>query len=252
MKLIVVSLAVTLLLLNCKKSMQVTEPKAELASNKLPATVVTGNGESSHFLYNAQGQLLAHTNGTAVHYYKPGSDHFLTLSNKASNSKIVYRNSQRDASGRIVKLTKYAEDEGESSIEFMYTDEGYLERQRIVFAGTTDVQEYLYYYTDGNLQKILEHKSQELVSTVFFEYDKKRRNAIKIDLFDIKQIGFVTDEQFGKQSRNLVKNVKAVASGEQTGVAFQYLYSSDSNDGIQSISIEANNKVLKKYNLIFL
>lgn len=232
--------------------MQVTESEAELVLNQLPATVVTGNGESAHFLYNAQGQLLAHTSGNEVYYYKPGSDHFLTRLIKDDNRKIVYRNSQRDASGRIIKFDKYEHDVPDSHHEFSYNNNGYLERQKVIYTGSVDEREYIYYYTDDNLVKIQEHQNGELISTVFFEYDESRGNSIKIDLFDVKQIGFVTDEQFGKQSRSLVKNVQAVASDEQTGIAFQYLYNNDAKEGVQSIRIETNDKVLKKYNLIFL
>lgn len=232
--------------------MQVTEPKTELASDKLPATVVTGNGGSAHFLYNPVGQLLVHTTGNEVHYYKPGSDHFLTRLIKEENRKIVYRNSQRDASGRIIKFDKYEQEVPTSHYEFSYNSNGYLERQKVLYAGSVYEREYIYYYRNDNLVKIQEHQNGELISTVFFEYDESRRNSIKIDLFDVKQIGFVTDEQFGKQSRSLVKNVQAVASGEQTVIAFQYLYNNDAKEGVQSISIETNDKVLKKYNLIFL
>lgn len=251
MKLIILSLALTLLLLNCKKNQLITESKKATVFNKHPTRVTTNNDENFNLLYDQHGRLLMHTAGNAVHYYKPGSDHFLTRSGKLSNSKMIYRNSQRDASGRILKFDKYVEGKVESIIELMYNGEGYLERQIVMYPGVNDVKELLYYYADGNLVKIQEHINEELIATVLFMYDEGRVNSMGVDLLDLKQIGFVTDGQFGNQSKYLVKSVQAITRKEQTGLTFHYFYKTDVAGSVQLMTIEMNNEVIKKYRFIY-
>lgn len=216
---------------------------------KQPATVVTENGESFHSLYDEHGQLLVHTAAGAVHYYKPGSDHFLTRLLKESNEKISYKNAKRDAYNRIVKLEKFKQDVPESTIEFTYHVNGYLSKRKVSVEGL--VQEFIYTYDKGNLVKIEEHVNNALTSTILFEYYNNRFNAIAIDVFDFKQIGFVTDAQFGGQSKNLVKSLKAFSADGQTSFSFQYFYSIDANGYVKSMEIETNNETLKKYHFIY-
>src|SRR5687767_11785133 len=95
MKLLIVFLAAALLLLNCKKSRITPEADVKTAVTKRLATVFTNNSESFHLLYDERGQLLVHSAADAVHYYKPGSDHFLTQLLKQNNEKIIYKHAQR-------------------------------------------------------------------------------------------------------------------------------------------------------------
>lgn len=164
---------------------------------------------------------------------------------------MIYRNSQRDASGRILKFDKYVEGKVESIIELMYNGEGYLERQIVMYPGMNDVKEFLYYYTDGNLVKIQEHINEELIATVLFMYDKDRINSMGVDLLDLKQIGFVTDGQFGNQSKCLVKSVQAITHKEQTELTFHYFYKTDATGSVQSMTVETNNEVIRKYRFIY-
>jgi hypothetical protein len=52
MKLLIVSLAAVLLLLNCKKSILVAEPKTETFFNKRLVPITTNNVQNSNLLYN--------------------------------------------------------------------------------------------------------------------------------------------------------------------------------------------------------
>lgn len=249
MKLLILSLAAALLLLNCKKSRITPEADVRTAVVKQPATVVDENGESFHFLYDEQERLLVQTAAGTVHYYKPGSDHFLTRLLKESNEKVSYKNTQRDAYNRIVKLEKFKQDIPESTIEFTYNVSGYLSKRKV---NNEDlVQEFIYSYDEGNLVKIEEYVNAALTSIILFEYYNNRFNAVAIDLFDFKQIGFVTDAQFGDQSKNLVKSLKTISADGQTGFSLQYFYRTDANGYIKSMDIESNNETLKKYNFIF-
>lgn len=249
MKLVIVSLAAALLLLNCKKSKLTPAADVTTAVTKQPATVTTHNGEIFNLLYDEHGQLLVHTTGTAVHYYKPGSDHFLTELLKENNEKIIYKHAQRDAQNRIIKLEKFKQDIFESRTEFTYNNSGYLSNRKVSVEGL--IQEYIYIYDAGNLVKIEEYLNAALTSTILVEYYDHRPNTVGIDLFDFKQIGFVTDAQFGNQSKNLVKSLKAISADGQTGFSFQYFYRADANGYVKSMEIEANNETLKKYNFIF-
>ncbi|HLP36436.1 hypothetical protein [Lacibacter sp.] len=249
MKLVIVSLAAALLLLNCRKSRITPGADARTALIKQPATVVAENGESFHFLYDEHGQLLVHTAADAVHYYKPGNDHLLTLLLKESNEKFSYKHAQRDAYNRIMKLEKFKQDIPESTIEFTYNVSGYLSKRKVIDEGL--VQEFIYTYDAGNLVKIEEYVNAALTSTMLLEYYDNRFNTVGIDLLDFKQIGFVTDAQFGNQSKNLVKSLKAISTDGQTGFSFQYFYRTDVNGYVKSMEIETNNETLKKYNFIF-
>lgn len=251
MKLLIVSLAAALLLLNCKKSRITPEADVKTAVTKRLATVFTGNGESFHLLYDEHGQLLVHTAADAVHYYKPGNDHFLTQLLKQTNEKIIYKYAQRDAQDRIIKLERYQQNIPESTMEFTYNSSGYLSKRTISVEGSGSLQEFIYTYDAGNLVKIQEYEDAVLKSTLLLEYYNNRFNSVAIDLFDFKQIGFVTDAQFGKQSENLVKSVKAVTPGEQTTMSFQYFYKADANGYVKSMEIKTNNEALTEYNFIF-
>jgi hypothetical protein len=251
MKLLIISLAAALLLLNCKKSRITPEADVETAVAKRLATVFTGNGESFHLLYNEHGQLLVHTAANAVHYYKPGNDHFLTQLLKQNNEKIIYKYAQRDAKDRIIKLQRYQQDIPESTVEFTYNSSGHLSKRTISAEGPGSLQEFIYTYEAGNLVKIQEYEDAVLKSTLLLEYYSNRFNSVAIDLFDFKQIGFVTDAQFGKQSKNLIKSVKAVTQDEQTTMSIQYFYKTDANGYVKSMEIETNHEALTEYKFIF-
>lgn len=251
MKLLIVSLAAALLALNCKKSRITPAADIRTVAVKLPATILTDHGETFNLLYDEHAQLLVHTTGTAVYYYKPDSDHFLTELLKETNKKIIYKHAQRDAHNRIIQLEKFSTDVAEATMEFTYNSDGFLSKRKLNVERSGIVQEFIYTYDAGNLVKIEEYKNAVLKSTLLMEYDNNRFNSVAIDLFDVKQIGFISDAQFGKQSKNLVKSIKALISDEQQGIVFQYLYKTDANGYVKSIEIKNRDEVLKKYNLIF-
>jgi hypothetical protein len=251
MKLLIVSLAAALLLLNCKKSRITPAADIRTVAAKQPATIITDNGETFNLLYDEHGQLLVHTTESAVYYYKPGSEHFLTQILMESNEKIIYKHAQRDAQNRIIQLKKISADVPEAMMEFTYNSDGFLSKRKLSGEGSGLVQEFIYTYDAGNLVKIEEYEDAVLTSTLMLEYDNNRFNSVAIDLFDFKQIGFITDAQFGKQSKNLVKSIKTVIPDEQVGIAFQYIYKTDANGSVKSLEIETSNEALKKYNFIF-
>ena len=113
------------------------------------------------------------------------------------------------------------------------------------------LKEFIYTYESGNLVKIHEYEYAVLKSTLLLEYYNNLFNSVAIDLFDFKQIGFVTDAQFGKQSKDLVKSVKAVTQDEQTTMSFQYFYKADANGYVKSMEIETNHEALTEYKFIF-
>ena len=228
-------------------------PAAEIqtVAAKLPATILTDHGETFNLLYDEHGQLLVHTTGTAVHYYKPGNDHFLTQVLKETNGKVIYKHAQRDAHNRIIQLEKFSADVQNVMMEFTYNIDGFLSNKKLHVEGSGTIQEFIYTYDADNLMKIEEYKDAVLKSTLLMEYDINRFNSVVIDLFDVKQVGFITDTQFGKQSKNLVKSIKALIPDEQQGIAFQYFYKTDIDGYVKSMEIKNGNESLKKYNFIF-
>ncbi|MEJ8842508.1 hypothetical protein WG954_08940 [Lacibacter sp. H375] len=249
MKLVIVSLAAAMLLLNCRKSRITPNADVRTAVVKQPATILAENGESFHLLYDELGHLLVHTAADAVHYYKPGNDHFLTNLLKESNEKISYKNAQRDVYNRIIKLEKFNRDIPESLIDFTYNSSGYLSNRKVNAQGL--VQEFVYTYDAGNLVTIQEYINTALTSTMLLSYHDNRFNTLSIDLFDFKQIGFITDAQFGNQSKDLVKRLTAMDANGETVFSFQYIYKTDANNYVKSIEIGTNNETLKKYNFIY-
>jgi hypothetical protein len=251
MKVLITSIIAALLLLNCKKSILVAEPKPAMVFTKQPATLVEENGQGVHLLYDQDNRLLAYTSAEVTNYYKPGNDHFLTQLYKESGEKIIFRHAQTDEQGRITKLEKQVKGVTESNIEFTYDNNGFLISKKVISIDSNTIGEYTYAYNDDNLTKIEEYENAVLKTTVLFDYYDSRVNSTHIDLFDHKQIGFVTDKQFGHESKNLVKSVKAVTPGAQTGIAFQYSYKTDANGYVRSMEIETNSETLKKYHFIF-
>lgn len=249
MKVLITSIIAALLLLNCKKSILVAEAKPAMAFNKQLVTMVEENGRSANLLYDQSGRLLAYAKGDLVNYYKPGYDQFVTQLLKESNEKITYQNAQQDAFGRIVKLGKYNNGFPESSIEFSYNENGQLVKR--IISDIDSVEEYVYTYSEGNLVKIQEYENAVLKSTALFDYYKNQSNSIDIDIFDWKQIGFVSDEHFGKHSKNLTKSLEVSTPGGQTTIAIHYFYKTDANGYVRSMEMKTSNETLKKYNFIF-
>ncbi len=251
MKVLTLSIIASLLLLNCKKSMLIAETKPETGFNKQPAMLAEDNGSGIHFLYDQDKRLLVYSAADVINYYKPGSDHFLTQLHKESGEKIMFRNAQTDEGGRITKLDKYVQGILESNIELAYNEGGQLTSKKLFPANSDIVQEYIYSYGSNNLMKIEEYENDVLRATILFDYYDSKLNSTDLDLFDHKQIGFVTDKQFGNQSKNLVKSLKAVSADGSIVFDLQHLYKADSNDYVHSLQIKASNRILKKYNFIF-
>lgn len=249
MKVITISIIAALLLLNCKKSILVTETKTGTAFTKQLATIVEENGIGTNLLYDPNRRLLAYAAGDVVNYYKPGYDHFVTQLRKESRDKITYQHAQQDDLGRIIKLDKYNNDIPESSMEFSYNENGQLVKRVII--ANEQKQEYLYSYNEGNLVKIQEYEDAMLKSTILFDYYKNQPNSIAVDLLDWKQIGFVSDEHFGKPSKNLTKSLEIKNPDGQTAISLCYFYKTDADSYVRSMEIKASNETLKKYNFIF-
>jgi hypothetical protein len=145
----------------------------------------------------------------------------------------------------------YVVDVKEKTIEFIYTQDGFLERQKVVVAGSGDIIEFIYYYTQGNLVKIQEQDDNELKATVLFEYDNDSHNSMDVDFFDFKQIGFVNDTHFGKQSKKLVKTAKVFDANSELFVQVDHFYEIDADGNTKSMEMRSGNSKLKKYNFIF-
>ncbi|WP_164972761.1 hypothetical protein [Lacibacter luteus] len=219
-----------------------------MAFTKQLATIVEKNGKRTNLLYDQNGCLLAYVANDVVNYYKPGYNRFVTQLLKESNEKITYEYAQQDESGKIIQLARYTNGLPESRTEFSYNENGQLAKRTISI--DNNKQEFVYTYKEGNLVKIQEYENAMLKSTIHFDHYHNQPNSIAVDLFDWKQIGFVSDGHFGMPSKNLTKSLEIITPGSPA-ITLQYVYKSDADGYVRSMKIESNGEMLKHYNFIF-
>ncbi|NCU06211.1 MAG: hypothetical protein GXC73_19815, partial [Chitinophagaceae bacterium] len=76
-------------------------------------------------------------------------------------------------------------------------------------------------------------------------------NPLHIDLFDFRVVGFVTDEQFGKQSKNLVKSAKMKTPAGQVFIAVDLAYTTDVDGYMKTITLNATGQPVTTYTCTF-
>lgn len=251
MKVLIASILAALLLWNCKKGIMVAVPKSKTEINGRLTTVTDDNGKSHHLLYNDYGYLLAYTAGDAVTYYKPGNSHFATQLAKGINEKVTYKNAEQGIGGRVNHFEKFLNEQKAADVTFAYSANGYLLNQTIATTESGFVREFIYTYANGNLKTVEEFVNGKLQSTASLEYYSSVNNSLPVDLFDTKQIGFVNDNQFGKQSKNLVKTAKVFNAHSELLVQVDHFYKIDAEGNTRSMEMRSGNRKLKKYNFIF-
>lgn len=251
MKVLIASILAALLLLNCRKGIMVAVTKSQTGVNSQLTTVIDDDGKRHHLLYNDHGRLLAYTAGDAVTYYKPGDGHFATQVAKDFDEKVTYKNAERGIDGRVNHFEKYVNEQKAADVTFAYDVNGYLINQKITADEAGFVKEFVYTYANGNLKSITEYVNGKLQSTAALEYYSSFNNSLQVDLLDTKQIGFVNDTQFGKQSKNLVKTAKVFDADSELLVQVDHFYKIDAAGNAKSMGMRSGNRILKKYNFIF-
>ena len=250
MKVLIASIVAALLLLNCRKEIMVAVPKSKSVVNGQLTTITDDDGKNHHLLYNDHGYLLAFTAGDAVIYYKPGNSHFATLIAKGTNETVTYKNAEQGTSGRVNHFEKYVNEQKMADVRFVYSANGYLINQKVTPTESGFVHEFIYTYTNGNLKTVEEFINGRLQSTASIEYYSNLNNSLPVDFLDTRQIGFVNDNQFGKQSKNLVKTAKVFDEDGELLVQVDHFYKIDAGGIAKSLEMRSGNRLLKKYNFI--
>jgi hypothetical protein len=225
-------IALTALLASCKKDKTSAESTSPFKKNLVTVTVP---GQSDwNMLYANDQKLLSFSNNEMKVAYKPG----VPFSAKKTQSGFVheYQNAVQDAQGRIIKLDRYSSGALIAKQEFKYNAEGYLIEHTMASNSSNHFVKYVYEYLAGNLTTVSAYEGGFKTALLVFQYDTNMGNPIKIDLFDFKEIQFVTDSQFGKQSKNLVKNAKLIAGNGQTIGSFDFSYTTDADGYIKTIT----------------
>ena len=88
-------------------------------------------------------------------------------------------------------------------------------------------------------------------TTVSFDYYNSLANSLPVDLLDAKQIGFVNDQQFGKQSKNLLKTAKVFDAANDLIAQVDHFYEVDTNGNTKSMKMRSGKHALKTYDFLF-
>lgn len=232
MKQLSILMLILSVLAGCKKDNTTTVVTPSFNKNLITVTT-PGQSEWTMFYANDH-KLVSFSNNEMNVSYKPG----VPFSAKKTAGGFVheYKNAVQDAQGRVTKLDRFVSGLLASKQEFKYNAEGYLSEQINTTVNSNASEKYIYEYQNGNLLAVSAYKAGTKMGSFVFEYDANLNNPIQIDLFDFKRIQFVTDWQFGKQSKNLVKNAKLLTGDGQTFASIDLSYTTDADGYIKTIT----------------
>jgi hypothetical protein len=232
MKKVFFIVAITAFASSCKKDKTTAEGTTSFEKNLVTVTI-PGQSEWNMFYANDH-KLLSFSNNEMTVSYKPG----VPFSAKKTAAGIVheYQNAVQDVQGRILKLDRYNSGALIAKQEFKYNAEGYLLEHTMKANSLNYFVKYVYEYQAGNLTTVSAYEGAVKTGTFLFEYYTNQYNPIQIDLFDFKGIQFITDTQFGKQSKNLVKSAKLLTGDGQTFASIDLNYTTDTDGYIKTIT----------------
>ncbi|RXK58782.1 hypothetical protein ESA94_15440 [Lacibacter luteus] len=242
-------IAAIALLSSCKK--EKTEGPSEqtpLFTKNLISVTAPGMSEWAMF-YSNDRKLMSFTNTDMKVSYKPGIP--FSAKKAASGFLHEYQNAVQDAQGRVTKLDRYNSGGLTATQEFKYSAEGYLVEQTIKANSSNSFAKYVYEYQAGNLTTMSAYEGGMKTAMFVFEYYTNQYNPIQIDLFDFKGVQFVTDAQFGKQSKNLLKNAKMLAPDGQVFFSIDLSYTTDADGYIKTISRSSGGQSSTVYTCTF-
>lgn len=223
-----------ILLASCKKDKAPSELTPAFNKNLISVTSV-GQNEWNLF-YSSNHKLLSFSSGTRTISYKPGVP-FSAKEVEAGLPNVEYKNSVQDANGRVVKLDYYNGATLLGKFEFTYNEQGYLLTAVRTTANPLKVSVFSYVYNEGNLISITASNNGIVEGSYVFDYYTNLINPLHIDLFEFKNIGIITDDHFGKQSKNLMKRVKLLTKDGQVFLSSDLSYTLDASGYIKTISV---------------
>ena len=247
MKKVLFIVAIAAFASSCKKDKTTADVTPSFNKN-LIAVTTPGQSEWAMF-YSNDHKLVSFSNNEMNVSYKPG----VPFSAKKTAGGFVYefKNAVQDAQGRVTKLDRFVSGLLTSKQEFKYNAEGSLSEKIITAVNSNASVKYVDEYEAGNLVSISAYKGGTKMASFVFEYYTNLNNPIQIDLFDFKGMHFVTDAQFGKQSKNLVKNEKLLTADGQALVSFDLSYTTDADGYIKTITQSMAGQLPMVYTCIF-
>lgn len=232
---------------SCKKD---KAPADTISAFKKNLISVSAPGQSEWTMFYANDRkLLSFSNNEMSVSYKPGIP--FSAKKTALGSVSEYKNAVQDAQGRVTKLERYKSGALISKQEFKYNAEGYLIEQTISQTSSNTFEKSVYDYQNGNLTSISLYIGGIKMGSFVFDYYTNLSNPIQFDLFDFKRIEFVTDAQFGKQSKNLLKNVKLYDGSGQHFVELNLSYATDAEGYIKTMIYSLNGQGIITYTFSF-
>lgn len=232
MKKVFLVVVIAALASSCKKDKAAADTMPLFKKN-LIAVSAPGQSEWNIF-YSNDRKLLSFSNNEMNVTYKPG----VPFTAKKTQSGFVheYKNAVQDALGRVTKIDRFVAGQLISKQEFKYNAEGYLIEQTVTAASPNSFAKYVYEYQNGNLTTVTVYEGGAKTGSFIFDYYTNLINPLQIDLFDFKGVQLVTDVQFGKQSKNLVKTAKMVTGSGQLFAEINLSYTTDADGYITTIT----------------
>ncbi|QNA45269.1 hypothetical protein [Lacibacter sediminis] len=241
-------IAVSAFAISCRKDSSAPVETASMFKKNLIEVTAPGQSEWTMFYANDR-KLLLFTNNEMSVTYKPGIP--FSAKKTAFGSISDYKNAVQDAQGRVTRIDRYNSGTLITKQEFKYNADGYVAEQIITEVSSNKFEKYVYEYQAGNLVTMTMYVAGVKNASIMFDYYINQLNPIKIDLFDFKGIHFVTDEQFGKQSKNLVKSVKYVSSPGHPAIEINMSYTPDTDGYVKTITYSISSQAPIVYTCSF-
>ena len=244
MKHFMIAVTVALVLVSCKKDKQTTQPQTK-AFNKKLTEMKLSNGGYMNFSYNSAG-LITNASGkftTTVYQQQQSFESKHTY--LGSGNVYDIKNAVRNASGKIIYAERFQNGILYSKVELNYTPDGYLTKITWNKEGAVSKTELTFFYENGNLVKITNHSNGQLTNTYLYEYDLTTLNPFQLDWYEFIQIGHVTDDQFGKLSKNLIKKSISLDKNGNSFSEVQFNFILDAEGYPVSLDEKGNNYTIK-------
>lgn len=235
MKHLVVLLAISAAIFSSCKKNRLKENQPPVFNKNLVAFKPEGEGQWS-FFYNSNHQLLSFTSISRTINYKPGTP-FSAKKLEQGFANVEFKNAVQDATGRVTKLEAYSGVTLIGKFEFSYNAQGYLISAVKTMANPFSISSYSYEYSNGNLISVTASSNGIKEGSYVFTYFTDKYNPLHIDLFDFKTVGIITDEQFGKQPVNLVKQAKMLSKNGQLVFELNFDYQTNAEGYLSNITV---------------
>lgn len=239
MKHLIIAVTAAVVLLSCKKDKQTTAFNKKLTEMKL------SNGGYYNFSYNNAG-LITNASGkftTTVYQQQKAFESKHTY--LSSGNVYDLKNTVRNASGKIIYAERFQNGILFSKVELNYSPDGYLTKATWSKDGAVSKTELFFFYENGNLVKVTNHSNGQLTNTYLYEYDLNTLNPLQLDWYEFNQIGHITDDQFGKFSKNLIKKYKVLDKNGNVFTETQFNFIRDAEGYPVSLDEKANNYNVK-------